>query len=86
VRGLVTRFLDGHTDGLGQQRPLVVLGDLNDTEYAATTSLLYGPGGSEIGTGGFAQPDQGDASGRGTSGWPSPSSGASPGPTAAAPS
>jgi hypothetical protein len=49
VRGLVTRPLHGQN----QQRPRVVLGDFNDTEDSATTPLLYGPGGSEIGTGGF---------------------------------
>ena len=45
----------------GQHRPLIVLGDLNDEAAAATTQILLGPPGSEIGTGGFAQPDQGDA-------------------------
>jgi hypothetical protein len=35
-------------------------GDLNDEPEAATTQILYGPPGSEIGTGGFNQPDQGD--------------------------
>jgi hypothetical protein len=35
-------------------------GDLNDTVQAATTQLLQGPPGSEIGTRGFAQPDRGD--------------------------
>jgi endonuclease/exonuclease/phosphatase family metal-dependent hydrolase len=39
---------------------VVVLGDLNDEPDAATTQLLLGPPGSEIGTGGFNQPDQGD--------------------------
>lgn len=56
TRGLATRLLGGE----GQQRAVVVLGDLNDTEYAATTAVLYGPGGSEIGTSGFDRPDQGD--------------------------
>lgn len=44
----------------GQDRPVVLTGDLNDTPQAATTQLLLGPPGSEIGTPGFAQPDQGD--------------------------
>jgi endonuclease/exonuclease/phosphatase family metal-dependent hydrolase len=44
----------------GQNRPVVVCGDLNDTPHAATTSLLLGPPGSEIGTGGFNQADKGD--------------------------
>jgi endonuclease/exonuclease/phosphatase family metal-dependent hydrolase len=57
VRVAATGILDGH----GQDRRLVVLGDLNDTEQAATTQLLYGPPGSQYGTGGFAHPDRGDA-------------------------
>jgi endonuclease/exonuclease/phosphatase family metal-dependent hydrolase len=40
---------------------VVVLGDLNDEVQAATTQLLLGPPGSEIGTPGFDRPDQGDA-------------------------
>jgi endonuclease/exonuclease/phosphatase family metal-dependent hydrolase len=46
--------------GAGDQRPLILTGDLNDTEQAATTQLLLGPPGSEIGTPGFDQTDQGD--------------------------
>ena len=56
VRTAATAILDGQ----GQDRPLVVLGDLNDTEQASTTQLLYGPPGSQYGTGGFSQPDRGD--------------------------
>ena len=56
VRVAATGILDGH----GQDRRLVVLGDLNDTEHAATTQLLYGPPGSQYGTGGFSHPDRGD--------------------------
>ena len=56
VRVAATRILGGH----GQDRRLVVLGDLNDTEQAATTQLLYGPPGSQYETGGFARPDRGD--------------------------
>jgi endonuclease/exonuclease/phosphatase family metal-dependent hydrolase len=41
---------------------LVVLGDLNDEPEAATTQILLGPPGSEIGTAGFERPDQGDGS------------------------
>jgi predicted extracellular nuclease len=37
-----------------------VLGDLNDVPEAATTQILHGPPGSEIGTPGFDRPDQGD--------------------------
>lgn len=40
---------------------LVLLGDLNDVTDAATTQILNGPGGSEIGTPGFDRPDKGDA-------------------------
>lgn len=39
---------------------VVVCGDLNDTSEAATTQLIYGPPGSQLGTGGFDHPDQGD--------------------------
>jgi endonuclease/exonuclease/phosphatase family metal-dependent hydrolase len=56
VRADATHRLDGH----GQQRPLIVLGDLNDEPLAATNQLLLGPPGSEIGTGGFNTPDAGD--------------------------
>ncbi len=44
----------------GDSRPLILTGDLNDTVQAATTQVLLGPPGSEIGTRGFDQPDQGD--------------------------
>lgn len=46
-----------------QQQPadgVIVLGDLNDVTDAATTQILQGPSGSEIGTRGFASPDKGD--------------------------
>ena len=42
-------------------RPILVCGDLNDTPDAATTQLIFGPPGSQIGTGGFHQPDHRDA-------------------------
>jgi endonuclease/exonuclease/phosphatase family metal-dependent hydrolase len=51
-----------HVDGLIGRRPVCVLGDLNDEPTAATTQLLLGPPGSEIGTPGFERPDEGDAS------------------------
>lgn len=57
IRGIATQLLNGQ----GQQRAVVVLGDLNDTERSATTAMLNGPGGSEMGTPGFDRPDQGDA-------------------------
>jgi endonuclease/exonuclease/phosphatase family metal-dependent hydrolase len=52
-----------HADALlAQAEPAVVLlGDLNDELQAATTQVLLGPPGSEIGTPGFDRPDQGDA-------------------------
>lgn len=37
-----------------------MLGDLNDEPDAATAQVLHGPLGSEIGTAGYEQPDQGD--------------------------
>ncbi|MBG1268165.1 endonuclease/exonuclease/phosphatase family protein [Nostoc sp. WHI] len=39
---------------------LIILGDLNDVSSAATTQILQGPGGSEIGTTGFKRSDKGD--------------------------
>ncbi len=39
---------------------LIVLGDLNDVTDAATTQILQGPPGSEMGTNGFNNPDKGD--------------------------
>lgn len=47
--------------GEGQTRAVVVAGDLNDEVQAATTQILLGPGGSEIGTLGYDRPDKGDA-------------------------
>jgi endonuclease/exonuclease/phosphatase family metal-dependent hydrolase len=57
LRGWATAALAGAWAG----RPLVVCGDLNDTPDAATTQLLYGPPGSQFGTGGYGRPDRGDA-------------------------
>jgi endonuclease/exonuclease/phosphatase family metal-dependent hydrolase len=56
IRAFVTALLAGD----GQHRALIVAGDLNDGPEAATTQLLHGPPGSEIGTGGFDRPDTGD--------------------------
>jgi endonuclease/exonuclease/phosphatase family metal-dependent hydrolase len=56
LRHHATDLLDGH----GQDRALVVLGDLNDEPLAATTQILLGPPGSEFETPGFPQPDKGD--------------------------
>ncbi|GAA1001915.1 hypothetical protein GCM10009555_107310 [Acrocarpospora macrocephala] len=57
LRGLADQILDGQ----GTSRSLVVLGDLNDEPEAATTQILLGPPGSEIGTPGERVPDRGDA-------------------------
>jgi endonuclease/exonuclease/phosphatase family metal-dependent hydrolase len=46
--------------GQGRSRRLVMLGDLNDEPTAATTQILQGPPGSEIGTAGALRPDAGD--------------------------
>lgn len=46
--------------GAGRERALVLCGDLNDGPDAATTQVLQGPPGSEIGTAGFRTGDQGD--------------------------
>lgn len=56
VRAWATDQLQGQ----GQQRHVLVCGDLNDTLQAATTQLLLGPPGSELGTGGFGRADAGD--------------------------
>jgi endonuclease/exonuclease/phosphatase family metal-dependent hydrolase len=56
VRAWATDQLQGH----GQQRHVLACGDLNDTPQAATTQLLLGPPGSQLGTGGFNRPDAGD--------------------------
>ena len=46
---------------LSTGQALILLGDLNDVTDAATTQILQGPPGSEIGSGGFDRPDRGDA-------------------------
>jgi predicted extracellular nuclease len=56
VRDAAARLLDGE----GTERAVIVLGDLNDEPTAATTQILQGPPGSEIGTGGYTTSDQGD--------------------------
>ncbi|MFD7709432.1 endonuclease/exonuclease/phosphatase family protein [Streptomyces sp. NPDC059785] len=57
LRALVDELLAGD----GRTRDVAVLGDLNDEVQAATTQILLGPPGSEIGTPGYGQPDRGDA-------------------------
>lgn len=56
VRGWATAALAGEW----ADRPLLVCGDLNDITEAATTQLLFGPPGSQYGTGGYDHPDKGD--------------------------
>jgi len=56
VRSHVDALLAGH----GADRALVLLGDLNDEPAAATTQMLLGPPGSQLGTAGFDHPDAGD--------------------------
>jgi predicted extracellular nuclease len=56
VRSHVDALLDGH----GANRALVLLGDMNDEVAAATTQMLLGPPGSQIGSGGFDHADTGD--------------------------
>jgi predicted extracellular nuclease len=56
VRLAVNQLLANHpNDGV------IVLGDFNDGPESATSQLLLGPPGSEIGTMGFDRPDRGDA-------------------------
>lgn len=46
----------------GRTEPVILCGDMNDEVDAATTQILNGPPGSEIGTVGFDREDQGDGS------------------------
>lgn len=56
VRRQVNLLMDAHPgDGI------ILMGDMNDGPDAATSQMLVGPAGSEIGTIGFDRPDQGDA-------------------------
>ncbi|WP_406460929.1 endonuclease/exonuclease/phosphatase family protein [Streptomyces sp. NBC_01622] len=57
LRALADELLAGD----GRTRDVAVLGDMNDEVQAATTQILLGPPGSEIGTPGYDRPDQGDA-------------------------
>ena len=56
VRAFTTALLANE----GDQHRVLVAGDLNDEAAAATTQILLGPPGSEIGTDGFDRPDRGD--------------------------
>ncbi|GID96359.1 endonuclease/exonuclease/phosphatase family protein [Amorphoplanes digitatis] len=53
--------VDDLLHGAGE-RSVILVGDLNDEPPAATTQILYGPPGSQIGTAGFRRPDRGDTS------------------------
>jgi endonuclease/exonuclease/phosphatase family metal-dependent hydrolase len=55
LREAANRLLAGNA-----ATPLVLLGDMNDVPDAATSQLLLGPPGSEIGTAGFHREDAGD--------------------------
>ncbi|MER7752266.1 endonuclease/exonuclease/phosphatase family protein [Kitasatospora sp. NPDC097643] len=57
MRALADDLLQGD----GRTHDVIVLGDFNDEWQAATTQILYGPPGSQMGTAGFDRPDQGDA-------------------------
>ncbi|MEU9891190.1 endonuclease/exonuclease/phosphatase family protein [Sphaerisporangium sp. NPDC051011] len=57
LRGLADSLVAGH----GQERAVVVVGDFNDEPQAATTQIVLGPPGSELGTPGALRPDKGDA-------------------------
>ncbi|MFI9821219.1 endonuclease/exonuclease/phosphatase family protein [Streptomyces sp. NPDC052013] len=57
LRALADELLEGD----GRDRDVAVLGDLNDEAQAATTQILLGPPGSELGTPGYDDPDKGDA-------------------------
>ncbi len=57
VRG----FADDLIADDGDSRHVIVAGDFNDVPEAATTQIIQGPAGSEIGTPGEDRPDQGDA-------------------------
>ncbi|WP_348788127.1 endonuclease/exonuclease/phosphatase family protein [Leifsonia sp. NPDC080035] len=56
----VRTFADALLAGKGTERRLFVMGDFNDGVEAATTQIVNGPPGSEIGTAGEKQPDSGD--------------------------
>jgi endonuclease/exonuclease/phosphatase family metal-dependent hydrolase len=56
----VRAYADALLDGDGKDRVVIVLGDLNDEPQAATSQILLGPPGSEIGTAGFDRDDAGE--------------------------
>lgn len=58
---MIRTFCNDDLDGQGQIRPVILLGDMNDEPQAATTQILVGPGGSDIGSAAALRKDQGDA-------------------------
>ena len=56
----IRTHLDGLLAGGGRDTAVILLGDMNDEPDAATTLILNGPPGSEIGSVGFGRPDRGD--------------------------
>jgi len=58
----VRKLADDLLEDKGRERPVMIVGDLNDEPLAATTQILNGPPGSELGTPGADQPDRGDGS------------------------
>jgi endonuclease/exonuclease/phosphatase family metal-dependent hydrolase len=60
VRAAATKLLTAGLAPPGHEASVMVLGDFNDEPLAATTQILQGPPGSEIGTRGFSIPDDGD--------------------------
>jgi endonuclease/exonuclease/phosphatase family metal-dependent hydrolase len=60
AEAVTLRLLANQLLGNGGRVPLLVLGDLNDVPDAATTQILLGPPGSELGTAGFHRADAGD--------------------------
>ena len=69
LRALPARLRSNHAPRPPRRAPrrtrademaVVLMGDMNDELDAATTLILNGPPGSEIGSVGFDQPDQGD--------------------------
>jgi hypothetical protein len=57
LRARANQFLEGNSEN-----DLILLGDFNDGPEAATTQILAGPTGSEVGTRGYDRPDRGDDS------------------------
>lgn len=61
----VRAWLNDQLDGQGADAPVVLCGDMNDVAEAATTRILNGPTGSEIGTRGSHHPTAVTATGCG---------------------